>query len=174
MDGNLKGIGKIYLQAAAGCHSRFAFGRLYASKVPAAAVHVLNEKALPLSGEHECPAVSILTGNGGEYCGRMDGHPFELFLQPECVEHKTAKAGRPQSSGIVERLHRTLLDGHFRIQGRIKFYESLDEMQAGLDSYLRIYNYERAHQGRNMNGRTPHQAFAEGIPNQLPKEETAA
>lgn len=108
MDGNLKGIGKIYLQAAAGCHSRFAFGRLYASKVPAAAVHVLNEKALPLSGEHECPAVSILTGSSGECCGRKEGRPFELFLQLEGIEHRTAKAGRPQSSGVAEQLHRTL------------------------------------------------------------------
>jgi len=47
-------------------------------------------------------------------------------------------------------------------------------MQADLDSYLHIYNYERAHQGRNMNGRTPHQVFVEGIPNSQSKEETAA
>jgi len=33
-----------------------------------------------------------------------------------------------------------------------------------LDGYLHQYNYERAHQGRNMNGRTPYQAFKEGLP----------
>jgi len=37
-------------------------------------------------------------------------------------------------------------------------------MQTDLDNYLQTYNYERTHQGRNMNGRTPHQAFVEGIP----------
>jgi transposase InsO family protein len=174
MVGNLKGIGRIYLQTVVDCHSRFAFGHLYTSKVSVTAVHVLNEKVLPFFEEHECPIVSILTDNGGEYCGRMDGHPFELFLQLEDIEHKTTKVRRPQSNGIVERLHRTLLDEHFSIQGRIKFYESRDEMQADLDSDLHIYNYERAHQGRNMNGRTPHQVFVEGIANQLPKEETAA
>jgi hypothetical protein len=66
------------------------------------------------------------------------------------------------------------LDEHFRIQGRIKFYESLDEMQNDLDGYLHIYNCERAHQGRNMNGRTPHQAFVEGIPEINIKEDRAA
>ena len=172
--GNLKGIGKIYLQTVVDCHSRFAFGHMYTSKVPVTAVHVLNEKVLPFFEEHECPIVSILTDNGREYCGRMDGHPFELFLQLEGIEHKTTKVRRPQSNGIVERLHRTLLDEHFRIQGRIKFYESLEEMQTDLDSYLHIYNYERSHQGRNMNGKTPHKAFIEGIPNSIPKEETAA
>jgi hypothetical protein len=67
-----------------------------------------------------------------------------------------------------------LLDEHFRIQGRIKFYESLEEMQTDLDTYLYTYNYERTHQGRNMNGRTPYQAFVEGIPEQPIKEVAAA
>jgi transposase InsO family protein len=174
MVGNLKGIGKIYLQTAVDCHSRFAFGHLYTSKIPVTAVHVLNQKILPFFEEHECPIVTILTDNGREYCGKMDGHPFELFLQLEDIEHRTTPIRRPQSNGIVERLHRTLLDEHFRIQGRIKFYESLEEMQNDLDSYLNIYNYERAHQGRNMNGRTPHQAFVEGLPTPDSKEELAA
>jgi transposase InsO family protein len=154
--GNLKGIGKIYLQAVVGCHSRFAFGHLYASKVPVTAVRVLNEKVLPFFEERECPIVSTLTDNGREYCGRTDGHPFELFLQLEGIEH------------------RTLLDEHFRIQGRIRFYESLEEMQTGLDTYLHVYNYERARQGRNMSGRTPRQAFVEGVPAPSLKEDSAA
>ena len=174
MVGNLKGIGKIYLQTVVDCHSRFAFGHLYTSKVPVTAVHVLNDKVLPFFEEHKCPIITILSDNGREYCGRPDHHPFELFLQLEDIEHRTTRVRRPQSNGIVERLHRTLLDEHFRIQGRIKFYESLEEMQSDLDSYLQIYNYERAHQGRNMNGRTPHQAFVEGIANPISREETAA
>ena len=174
MVGNLKGIGKIYLQTVVDCHSRFAFGHLYTSKVPVTAVHVLNEKVLPFFEEHECPIVSILTDNGCEYCGRLDGHPFELFLQLEEIEHRRTQVRRPQSNGIVERLHRTLLDEHFRVKGRIKFYESLEEMQADLDCYLQVYNYERTHQGRNMNGRTPRQAFVEGIPNLISEEDSAA
>ena len=174
MVGNLKGIGKIYLQTAVDCHSRFAFGHLYTSKVPVTAVHVLNDKVLPFFEEHDCRVITILTDNGREYCGRPDGHPFELFLQLEEIEHRTTPVRRPQSNGIVERLHRTLLDEHFKIQGRINFYESLEQMQGDLDAYLLIYNYERAHQGRNMNGRTPHQAFVEGIPNIADKEDTAA
>jgi len=174
MVGNLKGIGKIYLQTVIDCHSRFAFGHLYTSKVPVTAVHVLNEKVLPFFEEHDCPIVTILTDNGREYCGRMDGHPFELFLQLEDIEHRTTKVRRPQSNGIVERMHRTLLEEHFGIQGRVTFYESLEEMQNDLDIYLHVYNYERTHQGRNMNGRTPHQAFIEGIPHPAIEEETAA
>jgi len=36
-------------------------------------------------------------------------------------------------------------------------------MQTDLDVYFYHYNNERAHQGRNMNGRTPYQAFMDGI-----------
>ena len=70
---------------------------------------------------------------------------------------------RPQSKGFVERLHRTLLDEHFIITGITIFFESIDEIQIDLDVYLSHYNNERAHQGRNMNGRTPYQAFIDGI-----------
>jgi transposase InsO family protein len=173
MVGNLKGIGKIYLQTVVDCHSRFAWGHLYTSKVPVSAVHVLNDKVLPFFEEQHCAVITVLSDNGREYCGRPDKHPFELFLQLEGIEHRTTQVRRPQSNGIVERLHRTLLDEHFRIQGRIKFYESLEEMQLDLDNYFHVYNYDRAHQGRNMNGRTPYQVFVEGIPNTSLKEDQA-
>ena len=38
-----------------------------------------------------------------------------------------------------ERLHGTLLDEHFRVLGRTKFYESIQEMQTDLDAYLVTY-----------------------------------
>ena len=57
-----------------------------------------------------------------------------------------------------------MLDEHFRVMGRTKFYESLDEMQFDLDAYLVGYNTKRPHQGRNMNGRTPATVFLAGLP----------
>jgi len=107
--GSLKGIGKIYLQTVVDCHSRYVFGYLYTSKVPVTAVHVLNEKVLPFFEEYNCCIISILSDNGSEYCGRLDKHPFELFLQLEDIEHRRTQVRRPQSNGIVERLHKTLL-----------------------------------------------------------------
>jgi transposase InsO family protein len=71
---------------------------------------------------------------------------------------------RPQSNGIVERLHRTLLDEHFRVEGRRTWFETVDEMRKSLNDYLVVYNGKRPHQGRNMNGRTPARAFVEDLP----------
>ncbi|MGB0695571.1 MAG: integrase core domain-containing protein, partial [Rhodospirillaceae bacterium] len=81
----------------------------------------------------------------------------------EGIKHKRTKVSRPQSNGIVERLHRTLLDEHFRIEGRKTWFETVDEMQIALDAYLIHYNTKRPHQGRGMKGRTPLTAFKAGI-----------
>ena len=161
--GTLKGVGRIYLQSVIDCHSRYAWGRLYTNKLPVTAVHVLNEDVLPFFEKHGVQVETILSDNGREYCGRPDRHPYELFLQLEGIEYRKTKVRRPQSNGFVERLHRTLLDEHFRIAGRSKWYESVEQMQKDLDVYLKQYNGMRAHQGRNMNGRTPYKAFKDGI-----------
>lgn len=164
--GSLKGVGKVYLQTVLDCYSRFAFGRLYTSKLPLTAVHVLNNDVLPFFEQHGVRIETVLSDNGREYCGRPDHHPFELFLQLEGIEHRTTRVRRPQSNGFVERLHRTLLDEHFRVAGRTTGYESVDQMQEDLERYLHHYNHERPHQGRMMEGRTPIQAFMAGITEQ--------
>tara|TARA_R100001224_G_C4013214_1_gene146847 strand:+ start:157 stop:1209 length:1053 start_codon:yes stop_codon:yes gene_type:complete len=168
--GTLKGVGKVYLQSVIDCFSRYAWGRLYTNKLPVTAVHVLNNDVLPFFEAHNARINTVLSDNGREFCGRKDHHPYELFLQLEEIEHRTTRVRRPQSNGFVERLHRTLLDEHFRIQGRTKWYEALDEMQTDLDDYLVTYNTKRPHQGRNMKGMTPYTVFKKGLPKTLKKE----
>ena len=167
--GALKGVGKVYLQTVLDCYSRHAWGRLYTSKLPVTSVHVLNETVLPFFEAHEARVYTILSDNGREFCGRPDHHPYELFLQLEGIEHRTTKVRRPQSNGFIERLHRTLLDEHFRIKGRTTWYESVEQMQTDLDSYLEHYNTERPHQGRMMEGQTPYSMFKKGL-KLIPKE----
>lgn len=161
--GTLKGIGKIYMQSAIDCHSRHAWARLYPSKLPVTAVHILNNDVIPTFEAHGGKIDVILSDNGREFCGRPDQHPYELFLQLEEIEHRTTKVRRPQSNGIVERFHRTVLDEHFRVEGRRTWFETIDEMQIVLDEWLVAYNTKRPHQGRNMGGRTPLQAFKDGL-----------
>ena len=105
----------------------------------------------------------VLSDNGREFCGRPDRHPYELFLQLEEIEHRTTRVRRPQSNGIIERFHRTVLDEHFRVEGRKTWFETIEEMQKVLDDWLVAYNTKRPHQGRGMNGRTPLKAFADGL-----------
>jgi transposase InsO family protein len=168
--GTLKGVGKVYLQSAIDCHSRHAWARLYPSKLPVTAVHLMNSDVIPTFEAQGAKIEAVLSDNGREFCGRPDQHPYELFLQLEDIEHRTTKVKRPQSNGIVERLHRTLLDEHFRVEGRRTWFETIEEMQAVLDDYLVGYNTRRPHQGRGMNGRTPAKAFTEGLPKSPPQQ----
>ena len=170
--GTLKGIGRIYLQTVLDCHSRYAWARLYTSKLPLTAIQILNNDVLPFFEKHRARVVTILSDNGREFCGRPDRHPYELFLQLEEIEHRTTRVRRPQSNGFIERFHRTLLEEHLRIQGRTKWYEALEEMQKDLDAYLVRYNTKRPHQGRGMKGRTPYQVFKERLPKRTKKAAT--
>ena len=54
---------------------------------------------------------TILSDNGREFCGRLDQHPYELFLQLEEIDHTKTRTKRPQTNGICERFHRTVQEG---------------------------------------------------------------
>jgi hypothetical protein len=69
--GHLKGVGRIYAQTAIDCHSRYAFARLYTSKIPLTAVHLLNNDILPFFEEHKVVIETVLSDNGREFCGRL-------------------------------------------------------------------------------------------------------
>src|SRR6476619_3450283 len=70
----------------------------------------------------------------------------------------------PQTNGICELFHKTLLDEFYRVAFRKKNYRSIDELQADLDSWIADYNQRRPHQGRWCFGKTPMQTFLDAIP----------
>lgn len=142
--------------------------------LPVTAVHLMNTDVLPAFEAHNARIEVVLSDNSREYCGRPDQHPYELFLQLEEIEHRTTRVKRPQSNGIAERFHRTLLDEHFRVEGRRTWFETIAEMQAVFDDYLVGYNTRRPHQGRGMNGRTPETVFIAGLPKPQPKQKKKA
>ena len=77
---------------------------------------------------------------------------------------RSTKVNRPQSNGIVDWLFRSLLDEHFRVEGRRSWFETIDEMQVAFERYLVTYNRKGPHQGRGMHDRTPWKAIRDGLP----------
>jgi transposase InsO family protein len=152
--GHLKGVGKVYLHAIVDTYSSYAFGFLHTSKQPEAAVAVLHNDALPFYQERELPVGAVLTDNGREFCG-TETHPYELYLALNDIEHRRTRVARPQTNGFVERFNRTILDEFFRVAFRTKLYESVETLQADLDTWLVHYNTERTHQGYRNMGRRP-------------------
>ena len=90
----------------------------------------------------------VLTDRGSEYCGNPERHEYELYLAIEDVDHTRTKTKSPQTNGICERFHKTVLNEFYRVAFRKKVYRSLDELQTDLDSWIAGYNEARPHQGR--------------------------
>lgn len=162
--GHLKGVGKVYMQSAFELLLAPWLGSLLHQRDAVTAVHLLNIDVLPTFEVHGNEVYTVLSDNGREFCGRMCRHPYELFLQLEGIKHRKTRVKRPQSNGVVERFHRTLLNEHFRVDGRRTWFDTVEEMQVALDAYLVTYNTERTRQGRGMNGRTPYRTFLDRIP----------
>ena len=162
--GTLKGVGRIYQQTCIDTYSKVAFAKLYDRKTPLTAADLLNDQVVPFFDAHEVPLNRVLTDRGTEYCGSPDTHPYELYLAVENIDHTRTKVKSPQTNGIVERFHKTVLTEFYRIAFRKKIYLSVAELQADLDGWLREYNEERPHQGRWCYGKTPRQTFVDTIP----------
>ena len=169
--GTLKGVGRIYQQTFINTYSKVAFAKLYDRKSPIAAADLLNDRVLPFFEEHEIALSRVLTDRGTEYCG-TDSHDYELYLAVEDIDHTRSKVKSPQTNGICERFHKTVLNEFYRVAFRKKIFTSINELQTDLDTWLRLYNQERPHQGRWCYGKTPMQTFIDSIP--LAKEKMIA
>ena len=104
----------------------------------------------------------ILTDRGTEYCGKAETHDYQLYLAINDIEHTKTKARSPQTNGICERFHKTILQEFYQVTFRKKLYVSLDELQSDLDGWLNYYNNERTHQGKMCCGRTPNETLLDG------------
>ena len=160
--GYLKGVGRIYQQTVIDTYSSVAFGKVYTAKIPITAADTLNDRVLPFFEEQNVPVLRVLTDRGTEFCGSQDKHPYELYLQFNDIEHTKTKARSPQTNGICERFHQTVLNEFYRITFRKKVYTDLETLQMDLDEYMVEYNTERTHQGKRCKGRTPMESFIDG------------
>ena len=157
--GTLKGVGRIYQQTFVDTYTKLAFARLYDRKTPLVAADLLNDRVIPFFDEHGVTLQRVLTDRGTKYCGAPERHEYELYLAVENIDHSRTKVKSPQTNGIVERFHRTVLNEFYRVAFRRKIYASIEELQRDLDVWLREYNEVRPHQGRWCYGKTPWQTF---------------
>lgn len=162
--GTLKGVGRIYQQTFIDTYTKVAFAKLYDRKNALVAADLLNDRVVPFFEEHDIKLLRILTDRVTEYCGKREDHEYQLYLSLEDIDHSKNKARSPQSNGICERFHRTVLDEFYRIAFRKKIYNTLDELQEDLDIWIREYNEQRPHSGKYCFGKTPIQTFIDSIP----------
>jgi transposase InsO family protein len=160
--GCMKGVGRIYQQTFVDTYSKVAICKLYKTKTPITAADLLNDRVVPFFDQFDVGLLRILTDRGTEYCGKVDKHDYQLYLGLCDIDHTKTKVRHPQTNGICERFHRTILNEFYQIAFRKKIYETIEELQKDLDVWLFEYNNERTHQGKMCCGRTPMQTFHEG------------
>ena len=160
--GTIKGVGRIYQQTFVDTYSKWAAAKLYPTKTPITGADLLNDRVLPFFSSQKMGVIRILTDRGTEYCGKLETHDYQLYLGINGIEHTKAKARHPQTNGICERFHKTILDEFYKVAFRRKLYHSLEELQADLDAWIGNYNRERTHQGKMCCGRTPMQTLLDG------------
>lgn len=161
--GNMKGVGRIYQQTFIDTYSKTAFCKLYTTKTPITAADLLNDKVIPFFDQYACPILRILTDRGTEYCGKPENHDYQLYLAINDIDHTKTKVRHPQTNGICERFHKTILQEFYQIAFRKKLYSSIEELQIDLDQWLEEYNNDRTHQGKMCCGRTPKATFLDGL-----------
>lgn len=160
--GTLKGVGRVYQQTYVDTYCKIAHAKLYTSKTPITAADLLNERVLPFYEEHGLPVLRILTDRGTEYCGKPEKHDYQLYLALNDIEHTRTKARHPQTNGIVERFHKTILNEFYQVTFRKHVYSSIEQLQSDLDDWLEKFNTERTHQGKMCCGRTPLDTMIDG------------
>jgi transposase InsO family protein len=131
--GRLKGVGRIYQQTFIDIYRKVVFAKLYDRKTPVTAADLLNDRVLAFFEEFEISLLRMLTDRGTEYCGNPEHHEYELYLALEDIDHTRTKAQSPQTNGICERFHKTILNEFYRVTFRKKLYKTIEELQADLD-----------------------------------------
>jgi transposase InsO family protein len=93
----------------------------------------------------------VLSDNGNEFRAL----PFGRSLKRLGARHSRIHAGRPQTNGHVEALHKTILDECWRPAFARYLYPRYTGLRRELDTYLAFYNHDRVHHGRLTRGQIP-------------------
>ena len=96
----------------------------------------------------------VLTDGGPEFKGAFDEACRALGLR-----HTRTKPRHAWTNGFVERLQGTILQEHWRVAFRRRYFTSRTALQRSLEAFMQSYNHERPHQGYRLRGRTPAALF---------------
>jgi transposase InsO family protein len=152
--GRLHGTqGEVWQLTAIDVRSSFAWAELVACKRGMPSAEQTSRLARRVAAELAAAGwrlERVLSDNGSEFKGE-----FSTTLERLGTRQSRIKAGRPQTKGHVEALHKTILDECWRPSFARFLMPRLAGLRRELDEYLQLYNYRRAHTGRLTQGAIP-------------------
>jgi transposase InsO family protein len=93
----------------------------------------------------------VLADNGNE----LRGQRFQATIERLGATLTHIHAGRPQTNGPVEALHKTILDECWRPAFARYLHPRYTSLRRELDRYPDYYDHDRVHHGRLTRGRIP-------------------
>jgi transposase InsO family protein len=152
--GRLKGTeGAIWQLTAIDIASSYAWAKLVICKQGNPTAAQTSKLAQRVARELKAAGWQLerfLSDNGNEFKG-----DFTTTVDALKARHTCIHAGRPQTNGHVEALHKTILDECWRPAFARYLYPRYTGLKRELDTYLRFYNNDRVHHGRLTQGRIP-------------------
>jgi len=152
--GRLRGTqGAIWQLTAIDVHSSYAWAELVIEKGQTPSAKHTSRFARRVASELKAAGWRLerfLSDNGNEFKGQFTKTTTALHAQ-----HTRIHAGRPQTNGHVEALHKTILDECWRPAFARYIYPRLNGLRRELSTYLSYYNHDRVHHGRLTQGRIP-------------------
>jgi transposase InsO family protein len=152
--GQLKGVGKVWQITACDAACSYGVAWLLPAHTAEAAAHFLRRVVLPLYRRAGWRLRRVLTDGGPEFKGAFDEACRALGLR-----HTRTKPRHAWTNGFVERLQGTILQEHWRVAFRRRYFTSRTALQRSLEGFMQSYNHERPHQGYRLRGRTPAALF---------------
>jgi transposase InsO family protein len=152
--GKLKGVGKVWQVTACDAACSYGAAQILPALSATACAAFLRDVLLPLYRRAGWPLQRVLTDGGSEFKGAFAGACRTLGIR-----HTRTKPRHAWTNGFVERLQGTLLQEHWRIQFRRRYFTSRLQLQRTLEAFLHFYNTQRPHSGYRLRGRTPASLF---------------
>jgi transposase InsO family protein len=152
--GKLKGVGKVWQVTACDAACSYGVAQILPRLTAKACAAFLRIALRPRYRQAGWPLQRILTDGGTEFKGA-----FAQACRELAIRHTRTKPRHAWTNGFVERLQGTLLQEHWRIQFRRRYFTNRQQLQQSLEAFLHFYNTQRPHSGYRLRGHTPATLF---------------
>lgn len=143
-------LGKIWQYTACDTYSSFGWAKVYAERTADNSINFMINHVVRCSPPDKIRRV--LTDQGSEFYNARFKETESFFTQAlrlQSIRHSVTKVAHPWTNGYVERLNQTIWQ-EFYLCRLDKLYTSLEELNKDLDTFMRYYNFRRAHSGYKL------------------------
>ena len=143
-------LGKIWQYTACDTYSSYGWAKVYPEKIADTSIDFVINHVVRCSPDDKIRR--ILTDQGTEFYNARFKETESFFTQAlrlHSIRHSVTKVAHPWTNGYAERLNQTIWQ-EFYLCRLDKLYTSLEELNRDLETFMRYYNFRRAHSGYKL------------------------